>query len=305
MSKKPVIGVLLGGLSSERDISLASGKACVEALQRLDYPICEMDVGEDIAEQLLAKKPDIALNALHGGAGENGIIQGLLESLHIPYTHSGVCASALAMDKVLARAQFSAAGIAIAPGIATNTEQAASQHILPPPYVIKPLSHGSSVGVHIVEEGDAVPSFLVAKDWKYGERILLESYIAGMELSCGIMGEKVLPIVEIKTPKDKLYDYEAKYTPQGSRHELPAKLPKQIYAQVQEATRRAYHALGCRGVARADFRYDRENNMLVILEVNTQPGMTKTSLIMDMAEYDHISHDELVHWMVEDASCQR
>jgi D-alanine-D-alanine ligase len=302
------VAVLLGGWSAEREVSLRSGKACADALERQGYRASRVDVGRDLATVLTALKPDVALNMLHGRPGEDGTIQGLLEVLGIPYSHSGVLASALAMQKDMAKPVLRAAGIPVAEGLVVNRAEAAKRHLLPRPYVIKPISEGSSVGVFIVTEAHAhPPQELYREDWAYGERVIVERYIAGKELTCAVMGERALDVIEI-VPAVRFYDYEAKYAPGGSKHLLPAPVGPDVYEEVRRLALAAHHALGCRGVTRADFRYDDSiggTGGIVCLEVNTQPGMTETSLVPELAAHAGISFEELVRWMVEDASLNR
>jgi D-alanine-D-alanine ligase len=302
------VAVLMGGWSAEREVSLRSGKACADALARRDYRVTRIDVGRDIAAVLTTVKPDVALNVLHGRPGEDGTLQGLLEILAIPYTHSGVLASALAMQKDVAKDLFRAAGVAVPEGIVASRFDAAKRHMLPPPYVIKPIAEGSSVGVFLVTEQHAhPPQELNREDWAYGERVIVEKYIAGKELTCAVMGKQAFGVIEI-VPTVRFYDYEAKYAPGGSKHLLPAPVSPQVYEQVRELSLRAHRALGCRGVSRSDFRYDDRiegTAGLACLEVNTQPGMTETSLVPELAAHAGISFDELVRWMVEDASLNR
>ncbi len=254
-------------------------------------------------------KPDVAFNALHGPYGEDGIIQGVLEMLRIPYTHSGVLASALAMRKDRAKDVLKAAGVPVAEGVTVDRLTAAKAHALPPPYVIKPLAEGSSFGVLIVKEDHAhPPQELTREDWAYGDQVLVERYVAGRELTCAVIGDKAYDVIEIKASDGGWYDYNAKYAAGGSAHELPANLKQNIYQFIQELTLKAHKALGCRGVSRADFRYDDRpggTGELVILEVNTQPGMTATSLVPEIAAHAGLTFGELVKWMVEDASCDR
>ena len=303
------VAVLMGGWSAEREVSLRSGKACAEALEKIGgYRITKIDVGRDIATVLGTVKPDVALNVLHGRPGEDGTLQGLLEILAIPYTHSGVLASALAMQKDVAKELFRAAGIPGAEGLVATRFEAAKQHLMPRPYVIKPIAEGSSVGVFLVKADQRnPPQELYREDWAYGDRVLLEKFIPGKELTCAVMGEEALGVIEI-VPTVRFYDYEAKYAPGGSKHVLPAPVSALVYEQVRELSLAAHRALGCRGVSRTDFRYnDRVQGTagLVCLEVNTQPGMTETSLVPELAAHAGISFDELVRWMVEDASLNR
>jgi D-alanine-D-alanine ligase len=303
------VAVLMGGWSAEREVSLRSGKACADALERKGgYRVSRIDVARDIATVLADMKPDVALNILHGRPGEDGTIQGLLEIMQIPYSHSGTLASALAMQKDLAKTVMAAAGVAVPDGIVVSRHDAAKSHVLPPPYVIKPIAEGSSVGVFVVTEAHAhPPQELTRHDWAYGERLLCERYIAGKELTCAVLGEKPLGVIEI-VPTVKFYDYEAKYAPGGSKHLLPAPLKPNVYQEVRRLALLAHQALGCRGVSRADFRFDDRmegTQGLVCLEVNTQPGMTETSLVPELAADSGITFEELVGWMVEDASLNR
>jgi D-alanine-D-alanine ligase len=302
------VAVLMGGWSAEREVSLRSGKACADALERQGHRVSRIDVGRDIATVLTDLAPDVALNMLHGRPGEDGTIQGMLEILGIPYTHSGVLASSLAMQKDLSKAVFRAAGIPVAEGIVTTRFEAAKSHLLSPPYVIKPIAEGSSVGVFIVTEAHAhPPQELYRDDWPYGDRVIIETYIAGKELTCAVVKDEPTDVIEI-VPTVRFYDYEAKYAPGGSKHLLPADLLPNVYQEVRRLTLAAHHALGCRGVSRADFRYD--DGMagisgLICLEVNTQPGMTETSLVPELAAHAGITFEELVQWMVDDASLNR
>ena len=303
------VAVLMGGWSAERPVSLNSGKGCADALEARGYKVTRVDVGRDVAQALIDLKPDVAFNALHGKAGEDGAIQGLLENLRIPYTHSGVLASALAMRKDRAKDVLAAAGVPVAQSLTIDRREAAKRHALPPPYVLKPVSEGSSFGVVIVKDGRSHPPQEVGReDWPYGDELLAEHFVDGKELTCAVMGDRVFDIIEIQPVSEAFYGYDAKYAKGGSVHVLPAKIKPKIYHEVQELTLRAHRALGCRGVSRADFRLDEsqgESGELVCLEVNTQPGMTETSLVPDMAAYAGLSFGELVEWMVEDASCNR
>jgi D-alanine-D-alanine ligase len=306
---KKHVAVLLGGFSAERDVSLRSGAACAKALAEQGFRVTPVDVDRNVGQVLAELKPDVAFNALHGPYGEDGVIQGVLEMLRIPYTHSGVLASALAMRKDRARDVLKAAGVPVAEGVSIDRLTAASAHVLPPPYVVKPLAEGSSFGVLIVHEDHAhPPQELTREDWAYGEQVLVERYVAGRELTCAVIGDKAYDVIEIKAADGGWYDYNAKYAAGGSSHELPANLKQNIYHFIQELTLKAHKALGCRGVSRADFRYDDRpggTGELVILEVNTQPGMTATSLVPEIAAHAGLTFGELVKWMVEDASCDR
>jgi D-alanine-D-alanine ligase len=303
------VAVLMGGWSAERPVSLNSGKGCADALETRGYRVSRVDVGRDVADVLSRLKPDVAFNALHGRFGEDGAIQGLLELLRIPYTHSGVLASALAMRKDLAKVVLAAAGVPVAVGVTIDRREAARRHALAPPYVLKPVSEGSSFGVVIVKDGRSHPPQEVAReDWPYGDELLAERYVAGKELTCAVMGDKPLGVIEIRPVSEAFYGFDAKYAKGGSLHILPAEIKPKIYHEVQNLTLRAHRALGCRGVSRADFRFDEskgEDGELVCLEVNTQPGMTETSLVPDMAAHAGIAFADLVAWMVEDASCDR
>ena len=302
------VAVLMGGWSAEREISLRSGKACADALERSGYQVSLIDVDRDVAATLRARKPDVALNVLHGRPGEDGTLQGLLEVLGIPYSHSGVLASALAMKKDIAKSVLNSAGVPVPGGMVAARKEAAKRHLLPPPYVIKPVAEGSSVGVFIVREDHKhPPQELTRADWAFGDQILVEPYIPGKELTCAVMGELALGVIEI-VPTVKFYDYEAKYAPGGSKHLLPAPIAADVYREVQRLALAAHRALGCRGVTRSDFRFDDSLGAakgLFCLEVNTQPGMTETSLVPELAAHAGISFEDLVKWMVEDASLDR
>jgi D-alanine-D-alanine ligase len=302
------VAVLMGGWSAEREVSLRSGKACADALERVGFRVSRVDVKPDVATVLSGLKPDVALNMLHGRPGEDGTIQGMLEWMSIPYTHSGVLASSLAIQKDRAKVVLAHAGVPVPEGIVIGRLEAAKQHVLPPPYVIKPISEGSSVGVFIVtEQHRHPPQELTREDWAFGEFVLCEKYIAGKELTCAVLGDRALDVIEI-VPTVRFYDYEAKYAPGGSKHVLPAPILPNVYQEARRLALQAHKALGCRGVSRADFRFDDRmegTQGLVCLEVNTQPGMTETSLVPELAAYAGITFDELVRWMVEDASLNR
>jgi D-alanine-D-alanine ligase len=303
------VAVLMGGWSAEREVSLRSGKACADALERTGkYKVSRIDVTRDIAATLRALKPDAALNVLHGRPGEDGTLQGMLEILGIPYSHSGVMASAVAMQKDIAKTVLKAAHVPVPGGVVVSRVEAAKKHLLPPPYVIKPVAEGSSVGVFIVREDlKHPPQELTRADWTFGDRVLVEPYIPGKELTCAVMGDKALGVIEI-VANTKFYDYEAKYAPGGSKHLLPAPVSPEIYQECRRLSLLAHNALGCRGVTRSDFRYDDSlpgAKGLACLEVNTQPGMTETSLVPELAAHAGISFEQLVVWMVEDASLDR
>jgi D-alanine-D-alanine ligase len=307
MTRFTKVAVLLGGRSAERAVSLVSGRACANALKSEGFTVVEIDAERDVSERLTAAKPDAVFNALHGRWGEDGCVQGLLELLQIPYTHSGVLASALAMHKEQAKAAFRAAGLCVAESVVVPRREAARRHVRKPPYVVKPVNEGSSVGVFIVREGDnRPPPELAADSWAHGDTVMVEDYVPGRELTVAVMGGRALAVTEI-VPRTGFYDYDAKYAPGGSRHVVPAEIPNGIAAKAMELGERAHAALGCRGVSRSDFRYDDTGraNHLVVLEVNTQPGMTPTSLVPEQAAYKGMSFNALVRWILEDASCDR
>ncbi|MDB5595983.1 MAG: D-alanine--D-alanine ligase [Hyphomicrobiales bacterium] len=302
------VAVLMGGWSAERGVSLRSGAACAKALEGEGYRVTPIDVGRDIAQRLAEIAPDVAFNALHGKVGEDGTVQGVLEILRIPYTHSGVLASALAMDKHQARIVMAAAGVPVADGRVVHRLEAAKAHVMARPYVLKPVCEGSSFGVVIVKEGQDPPTELAQLDWPYGDLMLAERFVDGRELTCAVMGDKALDVIEIRAADGGWYDYNAKYAKGGSIHILPAEFKGNIYQQIQQLSLKAHKALGCRGVSRSDFRFDDRPNgtgELVILEVNTQPGMTETSLVPEIAAHAGYSFGGLVKWMVEEASCDR
>jgi D-alanine-D-alanine ligase len=302
------VAMLMGGWSNERPVSLKSGTGCANALRNAGYRVTDVDVGRDVAEVLTQLKPDVVFNALHGPFGESGMIQGVLELLQIPYTHSGVLASALAMDKHQAKIVFKSVGIPVTDHIIADRAEVARAHVMEPPYVVKPIADGSSFGVFIVKAGTThPPQELLREDWTMGEAVMVERYIPGRELTCAVMGDVALGVTEIVTDL-AFYNYEAKYAAGGSRHIVPAPVQPKIYDKVQKMALKAHAALGCRGVSRTDFRFnDRagEDGELVCLEINTQPGMTETSLVPEQARHAGHSFEELVTWMVEDASCNR
>lgn len=306
---KKHVAVLLGGFSSERPVSLSSGNACADALEAEGYRVTRVDVGRDVGAVLAELKPDVVFNALHGPFGEDGTVQGILEYLGIPYTHSGVLASALAMNKEQAKKIARAAGIPVAESKIVNRFAIGSEHPMPPPYVVKPVNEGSSFGVVIVREGQSHPPQLVSSpDWKYGEMVMVERYVHGRELTCAVMGDVALGVCEIIPTGHAFYDYDAKYVVGGSKHETPAKVSPNIYQKIQTLALKAHKAIGCRGVSRSDFRYDDRhsgNGELIWLEINTQPGMTPTSLVPEIAAQAGHSFGDLLSWMVEDASCLR
>lgn len=304
------VAVLLGGLSPERPVSLTSGRGCADALKRLGHDIIEIDPQDPAwIGALKDAKPDAVFNALHGEWGEDGRVQGVLDYLQLPYTHSGVLASALAMDKDKSRAVFAQAGLPLAKGQLMNRHEAAKTHPMPLPYVVKPNLGGSSLGVFIVREGaNRPPEQLLDPDWIYGDEVLVEEYVGGQELTVAVIGEaagpRALAVTEI-IPAGEWYDYDAKYAAGGSRHELPANVPADVAAQLMRWAEAAHAALGCRGVTRSDFKYDGARGQTILIEVNSQPGMTPTSLAPEQAQHVSMSYDELVAWMLEDASWPR
>jgi D-alanine-D-alanine ligase len=307
MAKGKHVAVLMGGWSSERPVSLNSGRECADNLEIAGYRVTRIDVERDIAEVLARLKPDVVFNALHGPFGEDGTIQGLLEILGIPYTHSGVLASALAMNKEKAKSVAAAAGIPVAEHRIVSRFEAAAEHVLPPPYVVKPIGEGSSFGVIIVAADQAhPPQSLGRDDWSFGETVMAERYVPGRELTCAVMGETALGVTEIVPLGHGFYDYDAKYAAGGSKHLCPAPIKPFVYQNICTLALEAHRAVGCRGVSRSDFRYDEAGSGEVIwLEVNTQPGMTRTSLVPELAAHAGLSFPELVAWIVEDASCRR
>ena len=294
------VAVLMGGASAEREVSLVSGRAVASALKSVGFSVNEIDVGRDIGAlaRALEPKPDVVFNALHGRFGEDGAIQGVLNILGIPYTHSGLMASSIAMDKPMAKRLFAQAGIKVAPHVMAGRDDILHGRVMDPPYVIKPINEGSSVDVHIIHESISEP--LSEQNWPYGENVMVEQFIPGRELTVAVMGDKPLAVTEITTGRE-FYDYDAKYTDGGSTHVLPADIEKDIYDETMRLAQLAHDTLGCRGVSRADFRFDGKD--IYILEVNTQPGMTPTSLVPEQAALVGIGFGELVTWMVEQAEC--
>ncbi len=307
MSAQPRVAVLYGGRSAEREVSLVSGRACAKALREEGFETVEIDARDDLCAALAEAAPDVAFNALHGRYGEDGCVQGLLELLRIPYTHSGVLASALAMHKQRAKDVFRTAGLPVAESLVADRREAGARHLMDPPYVVKPVNEGSSVGVFIIREGDnRPPGELGSESWSLGDEVMVEKYVPGRELTVAVMGQGALGVTEI-VPHTPFYDYEAKYAAGGSEHVIPAQIPEHVADEAMRIAERAHAALGCRGVSRADFRYDdtQGGHHLVLLEMNTQPGMTPTSLVPEQAAYRGMSFRMLVRWMVEDASCDR
>ncbi|KQZ30563.1 D-alanine--D-alanine ligase [Mesorhizobium sp. Root552] len=307
--KNKHVAVLMGGFSSERPVSLSSGRACADALEAEGYRVTRLDVDRDVGATLAELKPDVAFNALHGPFGEDGTIQGILEYLAIPYTHSGVLSSALAMNKEQAKKVAKAAGLPVAESKVVSRFSIVEKHPMRPPYVVKPVNEGSSFGVVIVKEGQSHPPQVISSpDWKYGDVVMVERYVHGRELTCAVMGDVALGVTEIIPTGHAFYDYDSKYVVGGSKHECPAKISPNIYQKILTLSLKAHQAIGCRGVSRSDFRYDdrhSENGEVVWLEVNTQPGMTPTSLVPEIAAHAGHSFGDLLSWMVEDASCLR
>ena len=296
------VAVLMGGPSAEREVSLSSGRECAAALKGEGFNVIELDAGPDLSERLQEIKPDVVFNALHGRWGEDGCVQGLLEWLGIPYTHSGVLSSALAMDKDRAKEMFRAAGLPVAESVIADRDEVKTRHVLAPPYVVKPNNEGSSVGIYIVHEAANSPPQL---EPTMPQQVMVEQYVPGRELTTTVVGDKPVTVTEIFA--DGWYDYEAKYSPGGSRHEVPANIPQDIFDLCLEYALRAHQALGCRGASRTDFRWDDSKGAagLFLLETNTQPGMTPTSLVPEQAGELGMTFGQLCAWMVEDASCNR
>jgi len=295
------VAVLMGGRSAEREVSLSSGRECARALRDAGFDVTEIDAGTDLARQLADARPDAAFNALHGRWGEDGCVQGVLEWLGIPYTHSGVLASALAMDKQKTKDAYRAAGLPVVESIIASAETVEAAHVMPPPYVVKPNNEGSSVGVYIVRPGSNAPRLAPSMP----RQVMVESYAPGREMTTAVMGDRALTVTDIIT--DGWYDYDAKYAPGGSRHVVPADIPRPIFDACLDYALRAHRALGCRGLSRTDFRWDDARGLdgLILLETNTQPGMTPTSLAPEQAAHCGIAFPDLCRWLVEDASCGR
>jgi D-alanine-D-alanine ligase len=301
------IAVLMGGRSAEREVSLSSGRGVMKALAEEGFDPVMVDPGDNPGDQLFQAKPDAAFNALHGRFGEDGTVQGLLELMRIPYTHSGVLASALAMHKERTKDVYRAAGLPVVKSFVVDRMAAAAGHLMEPPYVVKPVNEGSSVGVFIIRKGDnRPPAALGAEKWTLSSEMMVEEFVPGRELTVSVMGDKALGVTEIVTDLE-FYDYEAKYAPGGSRHILPADLPGRVTDEAKALALKAHQVLGCRGVTRTDFRYDdaAAKPRLILLETNTQPGMTPTSLVPEQAAHQGISYAKLCRWIVEDASCDR
>jgi len=298
----PTVAVVMGGPSAEREVSLSSGRECAAALREAGYRVVEIDAGAVLCAQLRDISPGVVFNALHGRWGEDGCVQGLLEWLRIPYTHSGVLSSALAMDKERTKSAYRAAGLPVVASLLAPRDEVRSRHVMAPPYVVKPNNEGSSVGVYLVQEATNGPPQLSDE---MPATVMVEAYAPGRELTTTVMGDRALTVTDILT--EGWYDYDAKYTPGGSRHVVPAEVPQEIFDACMAYAQRAHEALGCRGLSRTDFRWDetRGTDGLILLETNTQPGMTPTSLSPEQAQVLGISFPDLCRWMVEDASCDR
>lgn len=298
----PTVAVLMGGPSAEREVSLSSGRECANALRDAGFKVVEVDADLDVAARLQDIKPDVAFNALHGKWGEDGCVQGILEWLRIPYTHSGVLASSLAMDKERSKAVYRAAGLPVVPSLLASKSDVMTRHVMPPPYVAKPNDEGSSVGIYIVQADANTPPQL-SDDMP--DIVMVEAYAPGRELTTSVLGDRALTVTDIIT--DGWYDYHAKYAEGGSRHVVPADIPQDIFDACMDYALRAHNALGCRGLSRTDFRWDESKGLdgLILLETNTQPGMTPTSLSPEQAQEVGIGFTELCQWLVEDASCRR
>ncbi len=296
------VAVLMGGPSAEREVSLSTGRECATALRDEGFEVTELDAGPDLCERLREISPDVVFNALHGRWGEDGCVQGLLEWLGIPYTHSGVLASALAMDKQRSKDAFRAAGLPVVESLICAREEVRARHVMAPPYVVKPNNEGSSVGVYLVHEVANGPPQL-SDDMP--AQVMVETFAPGRELTTTVMGDKALTVTDILT--DGWYDYDAKYKPGGSRHVVPADIPAEIFDLCMDYASRAHDALGCKGISRTDFRWDEARGVdgLILLETNTQPGMTPTSLSPEQAEAVGFGFGPLCRWLVEDASCNR
>jgi D-alanine-D-alanine ligase len=313
MTRFRKIAVLMGGRSAEREVSLSSGRGVVAALREEGFDAHPLDPGDNPGQQLFEAKPDAVFNALHGRFGEDGTVQGLLELMRIPYTHSGVLSSAIAMHKERTKDIYRAAGLPVVKSIVADRREAASAHLMEPPYVVKPVNEGSSVGIFIIRKGDNRPPAELGSDtWTLSSEMMVEEFVPGRELTVSVMGansfgkERALGVTEITTELE-FYDYEAKYAPGGSKHILPAQIPQKVADEAMALAVAAHKALGCRGVTRTDFRYDDTGpkHRMILLETNTQPGMTPTSLVPEQAALVGMSYAKLCRWIVEDASCDR
>lgn len=298
----PKVAVLMGGFSAEREVSMSTGHECAAALREGGFDVVEVIADRDLASELQKIKPDVVFNALHGRWGEDGCVQGMLEWLGIPYTHSGVLASSLAMDKERTKAAYKSAGLPIADSVVASKADIQDRHMMAPPYVVKPYNEGSSVGIYIVQDLANGPPKL-ADDMP--DQLMVEKYVAGREMTVSVLGDKPLTVTDIIT--DGWYDYDAKYKEGGSRHEVPAKIPQDIFDACMDYALKAHNVLGCKGLSRTDFRWDEAKGLagLILLETNTQPGMTPTSLSPEQAAECGMSFPDLCRWLVEDASCNR
>ncbi|SHF38305.1 D-alanine--D-alanine ligase [Loktanella atrilutea] len=298
----PKVAVLMGGPSAEREVSLSTGRECAQALRDEGFEVVELDAGADLSARLTDIAPDVVFNALHGRWGEDGCVQGLLEWMRIPYTHSGVLASALALDKQRTKAAYRAAGLPVVESVIARADEVRSRHVMPPPYVVKPNNEGSSVGIYLVHDGANGPPQLSAE---MPDSVMVETFAPGREMTVTVMGDRALTVTDILT--DGWYDYDAKYKPGGSRHVVPADIPAEVFDACKDYAERAHVALGCRGISRTDFRWDEARGLagLILLETNTQPGMTPTSLSPEQAAHAGIGFGALCRWLVEDASCGR
>jgi D-alanine-D-alanine ligase len=298
----PKVVVLMGGPSAEREVSLSTGRECAAALREAECDVIEVDAGPDVAARLIEIAPDVVFNALHGRLGEDGAIPGLLEWLHIPYTHSGILASALTLDKQRTKDIYRQVGLPVVDSILATADDVRAAHVMQPPYVVKPFNEGSSVGIYIVDVDANGPPQL-SDDMP--DMVMVEAFAPGRELTTTVVGDRALTVTDIIT--DGWYDYQAKYAPGGSRHVLPADIPSEIFDACMDYALRAHDALGCRGVSRTDFRWDEAHGLdgLILLETNTQPGMTPTSLTPEQAAHVGVTFPQLCRWMVEDASCDR
>lgn len=297
----PRVVVLMGGPSAEREVSLSSGRECAAALREAGYEVVEVDAGPDVAVRLADIAPDAVFNALHGRWGEDGAVQGILEWLKIPYTHSGILASALTLDKERTKAVYRIHGLPVCESVLAQADAVRTSHVMDPPYVVKPYNEGSSVGIYIVHEGDAPPA--LAADMP--DIVMVEAFAPGRELTTTVLGDKPLTVTDIIT--DGWYDYDAKYKEGGSRHVIPADIPQDIFDACLDYALRAHTALGCKGASRTDFRWDESRGLdgLILLETNTQPGLTPTSLTPEQAAHVGMSFPQFCDWMVKDASCDR
>jgi len=303
------VAVLYGGISAEREVSLSTGTQVMAALRMAGFDVTPIEVGDDIGAVIsaLTPPPDAVFNALHGRFGEDGTVQGLLELMRLPYTHSGVLASALAMHKERTKDVYRAAGLPVVRSIVADRRELTGTHLMEPPYVIKPVNEGSSVGIYIIRKGDNRPPAELGSDsWQLSSEMMVEEFVPGRELTVSVMGNRAMGVTEITTALE-FYDYEAKYAPGGSQHILPAQIPQKAADEAMELAVAAHKALGCRGVTRTDFRYDDtgSKHRMILLETNTQPGMTPTSLVPEQAAHIGMSYAQLCRWIVEDASCDR